>query len=38
MINVGIIGSGFIVPTFIETTQLVKGFHYVGIAVPFGWI
>lgn len=34
MINVGIIGSGFIVPTFIETTQKVKGFKYVGIASP----
>lgn len=34
MINVGIIGSGFIVPTFIETTKLVKGFKYVGIASP----
>lgn len=34
MINVGIIGSGFIVPTFIEATKLVKGFSYVGIASP----
>ena len=34
MINVGIIGSGFIVPTFIEATTLVKGFKYVGIASP----
>ena len=34
MINVGIIGSGFIVPAFIETTQRIKGFHYVGIASP----
>lgn len=34
MINVGIIGSGFIVPTFIETTQKVKGYKYVGIASP----
>lgn len=34
MINVGIIGSGFIVPTFIETTKLVKGYKYVGIASP----
>lgn len=34
MINVGIIGSGFIVPTFIETTQKAKGFKYVGIASP----
>lgn len=32
MINVGIIGSGFIVPSFIETTKKVKGFHYVGIS------
>lgn len=32
MINVGIIGSGFIIPTFIEATKLVKGFKYVGIA------
>lgn len=34
MIRVGIIGSGFIVPIFIETTKLVKGFKYVGIASP----
>ena len=34
MIKVGIIGSGFIVPIFIETTMLVKGFKYVGIASP----
>lgn len=34
MINVGIIGSGFIVPIFIETTKMVKGFRYVGIASP----
>ena len=34
MIRVGIIGSGFIVPIFIETTKLVKGFRYVGIASP----
>lgn len=34
MINVGIIGSGFIVPSFIEATKLVKGFKYVGIASP----
>ena len=34
MIRVGIIGSGFIVPTFIESTKLVKGFKYVGIASP----
>ena len=34
MIKVGIIGSGFIVPIFIETTKLVKGFKYVGIASP----
>ena len=34
MINVGIIGSGFIVPIFIEATQLVKGYRYVGIASP----
>ena len=32
MINVGIIGSGFIVPSFIETTRMLKGFRYVGIA------
>ena len=32
MINVGIIGSGFIVPNFIETTKMCKGFKYVGIA------
>ena len=31
MINVGIIGSGFIVPIFIEATKLVKGYRYVGI-------
>ena len=34
MIRVGIIGSGFIVPIFIETTKMVKGFRYVGIASP----
>ena len=34
MINVGIIGSGFIVPSFIEATKAVKGFKYVGIASP----
>ncbi len=34
MINVGIIGSGFIVPLFVEATQAVKGFHYRGIASP----
>ena len=32
MINVGIIGAGFIVPSFIEATKMVKGFRYVGIA------
>ncbi|MDO4198097.1 MAG: Gfo/Idh/MocA family oxidoreductase [Erysipelotrichaceae bacterium] len=32
MINVGIIGSGFIVAPFIEATKLAKGFRYVGIA------
>ncbi|MBO4358897.1 MAG: Gfo/Idh/MocA family oxidoreductase [Erysipelotrichaceae bacterium] len=32
MINVGIVGSGFIVPTFIEATRSVKGYHYVGIS------
>ena len=32
MINVGIIGAGFIVPSFIESTRMVKGFRYVGIA------
>lgn len=34
MINVGIIGSGFIVPEFIKATKLVKGYHYRGIASP----
>ena len=34
MINVGIIGSGFIAPVFIEATKEVKGFKYVGIASP----
>lgn len=34
MINVGIIGSGFIVPEFIKATQAVKGYHYRGIASP----
>lgn len=34
MINVGIIGSGFIVPIFIEATKLVKGYRYAGIASP----
>jgi len=32
MINVGIIGAGFIVPVFIEATKMVKGYHYRGIA------
>ena len=31
-INVGIIGSGFIVPFFIEACNEVKGYHYRGIA------
>ena len=34
MINVGIIGSGFIVPIFIEATQAVKGYRYVAISSP----
>ena len=34
MINVGIIGSGFIVPEFIKATSLIKGYKYVGIASP----
>lgn len=34
MINVGIVGSGFIVPAFIEATRLVKGFRYVAISSP----
>ena len=34
MINVGVIGSGFIVPEFIKATQAVKGYHYRGIASP----
>ena len=34
MINVGIIGSGFIVPEFIKATSMVKGYKYVGIASP----
>lgn len=34
MINVGIIGSGFIVPEFIKATKVVKGFKYIGIASP----
>ena len=34
MINVGIIGSGFIVPEFIKATTLVKGFHYRAISSP----
>ena len=34
MINVGIIGSGFIVPIFIEATKAVKGFKYAAIASP----
>lgn len=34
MINVGIIGSGFIVPSFIEASKAVRGFKYVGIASP----
>lgn len=34
MINVGVIGSGFIVPEFIKATKVVKGFHYRGIASP----
>jgi len=34
MVNVGIIGSGFIVPIFIEATTAVGGYNYVGIASP----
>ena len=34
MINVGVIGSGFIVPEFIKATSAVKGYHYRGIASP----
>ena len=34
MINVGIIGSGFIVPVFIEATKSVKGYKYVAISSP----
>ena len=34
MINVGIIGSGFIVPIFIEATKAVGGFNYAAIASP----
>ena len=34
MINVGVIGSGFIVPEFIKATTAVKGYHYRGIASP----
>ncbi|MBR0385150.1 MAG: Gfo/Idh/MocA family oxidoreductase [Erysipelotrichaceae bacterium] len=34
MINVGIIGSGGIVPSFLEATKAVKGYRYVGISSP----
>jgi len=34
MINVGIIGSGFIVPEFIKATSVVGGYHYRAIASP----
>ena len=34
MINVGIIGAGFIVPSFIKAVQTVKGFKLVGISGP----
>jgi len=34
MINVGIIGSGFIVPEFIKATTVVGGYHYKAIASP----
>ena len=34
MINVGIIGSGFIVPEFIKAVEVIKGFHLRGIASP----
>ena len=34
MINVGIIGSGFIVPVFIEATKAVKGYRYIAISSP----
>ncbi len=34
MINVGIIGSGFIVPEFIKATELTGGYRYVAIASP----
>ena len=32
MINTGIIGAGGIVPFFLETTKLVKGYKHIGIA------
>ena len=32
MINVGIVGSGFIVPVFIDAVKLVKGYHIRAIA------
>lgn len=31
-INVGIIGSGFIVPSFLDACKAVKGYHFKGIA------
>lgn len=34
MINVGIIGSGGIVPSFLDATKAVKGYKYIGIASP----
>ena len=34
MINVGIIGSGKIVPTFIEATQKAGGYRFAAIASP----
>lgn len=34
MINVGIIGSGSIVPVFLEATKLAKGYRYIAISSP----
>ena len=34
MINVGIIGAGFIVPSFIKAVEAVKGFKLIGVSSP----
>ena len=37
MINVGVIGSGFIVPRFLETTKQIKGYHVKAISSPHSY-